>query len=200
MLPLNEWAGVVFASQRAPICPSPYWFHGRTPGPTNPVFVNFAHCVRIGPSAPKDPPSPSTTNPLNVLLPLFCWVKGVAVPKSLLFVRAPIKWMGRGGFRIPASHYLSIALLVPWADPRSHEPTICPFRHIGGGSAPRPLSTPPRHPRSHEPTICPNIHYFYGTCLKVARGVGRASPAHGCSPAPPLAVLWTLTQKCSDRP
>ncbi len=65
MLPLNEWAGVVFASQRAPICPSPYWFHGRTPGPTNPLFVHFATLcadrpLRAPPPPPPAPPVPRT--------------------------------------------------------------------------------------------------------------------------------------------
>ncbi len=62
MLPLNEWAGVVFAYQRAPICPSPYWFHGRTPGPTNPLFVHFATLCADRPlrAPPPAPPVPRT--------------------------------------------------------------------------------------------------------------------------------------------
>ncbi len=36
-------------------------------------------------------PAPPSTNPLNVFLPLFCWVKGVATLKTLLFVHAHIK-------------------------------------------------------------------------------------------------------------
>ncbi len=106
--------------------------------------------------------------------------------------------MGRGGLRIPASPYLSTALLVPWADPRSHEPTICPFDHYSDGTSTEPPRTPAPHPgppppHVHEPTICPFDHYSDGTSTEPPR-----TPAPHPGPPPrstnPLFVHLTIIE------
>ncbi len=84
---------MVFTSQRAPICPSPYWFHGRTPSPTNPLFVHFA---TLGADRPLRTPAPPPPVPRTHYL-----------SKYPLFLRNLSKSGQRGGTGVPRPRMLA---------------------------------------------------------------------------------------------